>query len=81
MVSWEGGFSWQGYALSGRPDFLNYLNAGDVTWEKLWDFYRQATALPAAMRSLMRNHFGSPTFAESFSARRFKCGARGSSVL
>ena len=54
MVSWEGGFSWQGYALSGRPDFLNYLNAGDVTWEELWDFYRQATALPAAMRSLMR---------------------------
>jgi hypothetical protein len=54
MTSWEGRFSWQSYALSGRPDFLNYLNAGDVTWEELWQFYRQTPASPEAVRSLMR---------------------------
>jgi hypothetical protein len=54
MISWEGRFSWQGYASAGRPDFLNYLNAGDVTWEELWQFYRQTPASPEAIRSLMR---------------------------
>jgi hypothetical protein len=54
MISWEGSFHWQGYALSGRPDFLNYLYAGDVTWEGLWDFYRQQTPPQEAVRSLMR---------------------------
>jgi hypothetical protein len=54
MDSWEGQFSWQAHALSGRPDFLNYLNAGDVTWEDLWAFYRQQRASAAAVRALMR---------------------------
>ena len=48
MTSWEGGFGWQEYALSGRPDFLNYLHSGDVTWEKLWEFYRRQPAAPRA---------------------------------
>jgi hypothetical protein len=54
MDSWDGGFSWQGYALTGRPDFLNYLNTGDVTWEDLWEFYRQQAAPPESVRALMR---------------------------
>jgi hypothetical protein len=54
MISWEGRFSWQGYALTGRPDFLNYLNAGDVTWEELWSFYRTEAAPPGAIRALSR---------------------------
>jgi hypothetical protein len=32
---------WAGYALTGRPDFLNYLRRGDVTWAELWQFYRR----------------------------------------
>lgn len=35
--------AWQGYANTGRPDFLNYLRAGDVTWSELWDHYRAHT--------------------------------------
>jgi hypothetical protein len=54
MISWDGGFSWQGYALAGRPDFLNYLNRGDVTWEELWEFYGRQTAPSEAIRALMR---------------------------
>lgn len=54
MVSWEGRFSWQDHALSGRPDFLNYLHAGDVQWEELWEFYRQQSAPPESIRSLTR---------------------------
>jgi hypothetical protein len=54
MVSWEGRFSWQAYAETGRPDFLNYLHAGDVTWEELWDYYRQRPSGPEAVRSLVR---------------------------
>jgi hypothetical protein len=54
MISWEGRFSWQGHALSGRPDFLNYLNAGDVTWEELWQFYRHTPPPHEAVRSLTR---------------------------
>lgn len=54
MVSWEGRFNWQGYALSGRPDFLNYLNAGDVTWDELWEFYRQSPVPSEAVRALTR---------------------------
>lgn len=54
MVAWEGRFSWQEYALRGRPDFLNYLHAGDVTWEGLWAFYRQQSPAPEAVRSLTR---------------------------
>jgi hypothetical protein len=33
------GAAWQGYALTGRPDFLNYLHRGDVSWSDLWRFY------------------------------------------
>jgi hypothetical protein len=54
MISWEGRFSWQGYALAGRPDFLNYLNAGDVTWDELWAFYRSEPAPAEAIRALSR---------------------------
>ena len=54
MISWEGRFSWQGYALAGRPDFLNYLNAGDVTWDELWQFYGQSLAPQEAIRALSR---------------------------
>ena len=32
--------AWKTYALAGRPDFLNYLHAGDVTWPEVWSFYR-----------------------------------------
>lgn len=32
---------WRTYALTGRPDFLNYLRRGDVTWRELWDYYRE----------------------------------------
>jgi hypothetical protein len=54
MISWEGSFNWQAYALTGRPDFLNYLKTGDVTWDGLWEFYRQQTPPQEAVRSLMR---------------------------
>src|SRR5262249_2864910 len=49
MDSWEGAFGWQGYASEGRPDLLNYLYRGDVTWEQVWDFYRARPASPEAM--------------------------------
>lgn len=38
---WEGEFHWQGYVLSGRPDVMNYIRAGDVTWERIWRFCRE----------------------------------------
>ena len=44
MDAWEGAFSWQGYALEGRPDLLNYLYRGDVTWEQVWQLYRERPA-------------------------------------
>src|SRR5688572_5543192 len=44
---------WKSYALTGRPDFLNYLRRGDVTWGELWRFYRENPADPAAMVRLM----------------------------
>lgn len=37
-VTWEGRFGWQAYVLAGRPDLLNYVQHGDVTWEQVWDF-------------------------------------------
>jgi len=49
MDAWEGSFSWQGYALEGRPDLLNYLYRGDVTWEQVWDLYQQRAARPEAV--------------------------------
>jgi hypothetical protein len=54
MISWEGSFNWQAYAMTGRPDFLNYLNSGDVTWEALWDFYRRQSPPQEAVRALSR---------------------------
>jgi len=50
-ISFEAG--WQGYALTGRPDLLNYLRRGDVTWSQLWDFYRAHPADPGAVVRLM----------------------------
>jgi len=44
--------AWQGYAVSGRPDFLNYLRRGDVTWSQLWGFYRENPADPWAVLRL-----------------------------
>src|SRR5436190_7917816 len=49
MDSWQGAFGWQGYALEGRPDILNYLRQGDVTWPQVWDFYRVRPGQPEAM--------------------------------
>lgn len=43
---------WKGYALTGRPDFLNYLYRGDVAWGQLWDFYRQELADPSSVLRL-----------------------------
>src|SRR5687767_699731 len=45
--------AWQGYALTGRPDFLNYLRAGFVTWRQLWEFYRDHPADPNVVVRLM----------------------------
>lgn len=39
MDTWQGDFGWQSYALTGRPDLLNYLRTGDLTWIDLWAFY------------------------------------------
>jgi hypothetical protein len=49
MDSWEGSFSWQGYALEGRPDLLNYVQRGDVAWERVWDLYRSQPVDPAVV--------------------------------
>jgi hypothetical protein len=43
-ATWEGAYNWQGYVLSGRPDLMNYVRAGDVTWERIWRFCRDAPA-------------------------------------
>jgi hypothetical protein len=40
---------WETYALVGRPDFLNYLRRGDVTWEDLWAFYSESAVEPSAV--------------------------------
>ena len=53
MVSWDGDFNWQSYALQGRPDVLNYLHRGDVSWEGLWSFYRTRAASPEAVMAVM----------------------------
>lgn len=44
---------WQTYALTGRPDFLNYLQRGDVTWRRLWTFYHENPADTDVMVRLM----------------------------
>lgn len=54
MISREGRFDWQGHALTGRPDFLNYLNSGDASWEELWNLYRREPAPEEAIRALSR---------------------------
>lgn len=51
--SWEGQFNWQVYALAGRPDFLNYLHAGDVTWEGVWRFCREQPVPPDSILRVM----------------------------
>ncbi|MCA1595696.1 MAG: hypothetical protein LC772_04640 [Chloroflexi bacterium] len=48
MDTWQGDFGWQSYALTGRPDLLNYLRAGDFTWGDLWAFYDERGLPPAA---------------------------------
>lgn len=45
--------AWKSYAITGRPDFLNYLRRGDVTWSVLWAFYRAAPAEANAMGRLV----------------------------
>jgi hypothetical protein len=52
MDAAAGTSGWQTYAVTGRPDFLNYLRRGDVTWRQLWDYYREAPADPGAMLRL-----------------------------
>jgi hypothetical protein len=44
---------WQAYALNGRPDLLNYMRRGDVTWSDLWRFYRANPADPSAVVRLI----------------------------
>src|SRR5207248_10742165 len=51
MDAWEGAFSWQAYALEGRPDLLNYLYQGDATWEQVWQLYRER---PAPAEAVLR---------------------------
>lgn len=51
-ASYDG--QWQSYALTGRPDFLNYLRRGDVTWSQLWEFYRDNPAEADTMIRLIR---------------------------
>jgi hypothetical protein len=46
------GRGWQAYALTGRPDFLNYLRQGVVTWPELWEFFNTADAETEAMLRL-----------------------------
>lgn len=48
-----GDTGWHAYALTGRPDLLNYMRRGDVTWSDLWRFYRDNPADPSAMVRLM----------------------------
>ena len=45
--------AWHGYALTGRPDFLNYLRRGDVSWSDLWRFYRETPAEADVMTRLI----------------------------
>jgi len=52
MVHSSSADGWKGYALTGRPDFLNYVRRGDVTWSELWAFYRVSPAEPGAMLRL-----------------------------
>lgn len=57
---------WQSYALAGRPDFLNYLPPGIVTWDGLWSFYRgQGADVQSIVRLMGLFHtFQSPRFEE-----------------
>lgn len=48
------GSAWKEYALTGRPDFLNYLHAGDVSWNDLWRFYQETPADTGAVVKLIR---------------------------
>lgn len=46
--------AWQNYAATGRPDFLNYLHRGDVTWGDLWRYYRDTPTEPESIQRLTR---------------------------
>ena len=50
----DAGVTWKEYALTGRPDFLNYLHRGDVSWKGLWSFYRETPADTGAVVKLIR---------------------------
>lgn len=52
MVHCSSADGWKGAALTGQPDFLNYVRQGDVTWSELWDFYRTASVDPEAILEL-----------------------------
>jgi hypothetical protein len=46
------GLGWQAYALTGRPDFLNYLRQREVTWPELWEFLSASSADTEALARL-----------------------------
>lgn len=50
----DAGAAWKEYALTGRPDFLNYLHGGDVSWDDLWRFYQETPADAGAVVKLIR---------------------------
>jgi hypothetical protein len=52
--TWEGDFSWQEYVLTGRPDLLNYIHVGDVTWERVWSFCRDRMVAPEVALRVFR---------------------------
>ena len=37
MASEDSNYIWQSYLLQGRPDFVNYIHTGDVTWPQVWE--------------------------------------------
>lgn len=54
MEMGDAGAAWKEYALTGRPDFLNYLHGGDVSWDDLWRFYQENPADAGAVVKLIR---------------------------
>jgi hypothetical protein len=53
MESVSADSAWRSYALTGRPDFYNYVQHGDVTWPEVWEFYRRYPADTDAMVSII----------------------------
>jgi hypothetical protein len=64
MIYSSPGRGWKAYALNGRPDFLNYLRQGDVTWPELWQFLSAEAADTEVMLRLsgLFHLFLSPEF-------------------